>query len=184
MPTISAFLSQANGTYSTLNSQLEAAINEVSMAHNLIIMLRLKISPWWVHEAKCLSTTKVTFSHIGFRNMTCLAILTWKFLYLQNLGKMHFFGTTELWCPLSDNTNVTHTCSPQALYKDTFLLADYQSSTATPSYNPLWQFGEVHTYSYCIAILQHIPCIHSASYGNSTSLEYQLMSFKDLVWCS
>ena len=46
MPTISVFLSQANRAYSTLSSQLEAVINEVSMAHNLIITVRLKISPW------------------------------------------------------------------------------------------------------------------------------------------
>jgi len=28
---------------------------------------------------------------------------------------------------------------------NTFLVADYWSSTATLSYKPLWQFGEVHT---------------------------------------
>ena len=46
MPTISAFLSQANKPYST--RQLEAVIIEVCMVQ----ALRLRINPRQVHEAK------------------------------------------------------------------------------------------------------------------------------------
>ena len=64
MPTISAFLSQANRAYSTLARQLEAVIIEVSTLQ----ALRLKTNPWRVHEVKYLPPTKVTYSHTGFHN--------------------------------------------------------------------------------------------------------------------
>ena len=47
MPTISAFLSQANRAYSTLTGQLKAVIIEVST-------VRLRTNQLRVHEVKCL----------------------------------------------------------------------------------------------------------------------------------
>ena len=64
MLTILAFLSQANGVYSTLTRQLEAVIIEVSAVQ----VLRLRNKPWEVHETKHLQPTKVIYSHTGFPN--------------------------------------------------------------------------------------------------------------------
>ena len=56
MPTISAFLSQANRAYSDWTRQLEASMVQV---------LRLRTNPWQVHRAKYLTNI---YSHTGFHN--------------------------------------------------------------------------------------------------------------------
>ena len=63
MPTVSAFLSQANRAYSTLTRQLEAVIIEASTVQ----LLRLSTNPQQVHKVKYLPS-KVAYSHIGFHN--------------------------------------------------------------------------------------------------------------------
>ena len=86
MPTILAFLSQANRAYSTLTRQLEAVIIAVSMVQ----VLRLSTNPQRVHEAKYLPTTKVTYGHAGFHNDQA-SYFNMKVLVFAEPGHMQFF---------------------------------------------------------------------------------------------
>ena len=103
-------LPQANRTYSTLTScrQLEAAgscyhwsISEVLSNHGKCMKLNICPPQKW-------PTVTQEFT------MTKLAILAWRYLYLQNLGIYNCFLTTanlsydQKCCPFGDHTNVTH----------------------------------------------------------------------------
>ena len=77
------FLSLANMACSTLARQLEAVINEVSMAQ----VLRLRTNPWRVHKVKHLPPTKVTYSLTKFHSDQP------SYLYLHLLN-LQFFKTT------------------------------------------------------------------------------------------
>ena len=87
MPTISAFLSQANGAYSTLTRQLEAVIIEVSAVQ----VLRLRNKPWEVHETKHLPPIKVTYNQTGFPNGQASYFNIKVFVFAEP-GHMQFFN--------------------------------------------------------------------------------------------
>ena len=96
--TISAFLSLANMACSTLARQLEAVINEVSMAQ----VLRLRTNPWRVHKAKHLPPTKVTYSRTKFHSDQA----SYLYLYLLNL---QFFKPLLTWWATQNQSSLTIT---------------------------------------------------------------------------
>ena len=100
--------------------------------------------------------------HVLKRLISWISNLNMKVLIFAKDENMWFFKTTAYdwkFSPFSDHTNISHELQLLSFLQRlryvhhsqatpityTFLVADYWSSTATLSYKPLWQFGEVRT---------------------------------------
>ena len=88
-PTILAFLSQPNGTYSSLIRQLEAVIFEVSTVQ----AQRLRTNRPRMHKARSSSPTKATCGHTGFHYGQANSF-NMKVLVFAEAGHILFFSYT------------------------------------------------------------------------------------------
>ena len=68
MPAILTFLSKLALNYWSLRASTAVVVIEVSM----VDALRLRTNLWWLHEAKYLPLTNMTYNHAGFYSIQAI----------------------------------------------------------------------------------------------------------------